>query len=215
MRIADRLSWCECDGAILLLDIEADRYFRLSASLTRSFRRCAAGELLASDEMALLSNAGLVEGRATAPWPRPSCAATPVCGDLALDRRGPRVAGLVTALWTEGRVVSWLRRRPLAAILARCGRATDCPPREEQVARAARIASAFARTAFIAGRTDRCLARAIACHIRCQARQVASTLVFGVRAHPFQAHAWVQLGGQIVVGEFEQARIYVPILAVP
>jgi hypothetical protein len=43
---------------------------------------------------------------------------------------------------------------------------------------------------------------------------VAAKLVLGVVAHPFTAHCWVQLGTAVLVGGFEQARLYTPILVV-
>jgi hypothetical protein len=39
------------------------------------------------------------------------------------------------------------------------------------------------------------------------------SLVFGVRMNPFRAHCWVQLGGQVLIGDFEQVRLFTPIAA--
>ena len=62
-------------------------------------------------------------------------------------------------------------------------------------------------------RQSRCLVRALAVHRACRKGRVAgSRLVFGVTAHPFAAHCWVQLGNAVLVGGYEQARLFTPIL---
>jgi hypothetical protein len=35
-----------------------------------------------------------------------------------------------------------------------------------------------------------------------------------VIAHPFAAHCWVQLGDAVLIGGYEQARLYTPILVI-
>jgi hypothetical protein len=35
-----------------------------------------------------------------------------------------------------------------------------------------------------------------------------------VRTNPFAAHAWVQIDEEVLVGDFEQVRLFTPILAV-
>ena len=76
------------------------------------------------------------------------------------------------------------------------------------------IAGAFIRSGLLLGTSGRCLVRAIACHARCNAFGLQTQLVLGIRSDPFQAHAWVQLGSELLVGDYEQARAYVPILVV-
>ena len=61
---------------------------------------------------------------------------------------------------------------------------------------------------------NRCLVRALAVHAMCKKRGIRPKLVFGVIAHPFAAHCWVQLDSAVLVGGFEQARLHTPILVV-
>jgi hypothetical protein len=61
---------------------------------------------------------------------------------------------------------------------------------------------------------DRCLIRALAVKWLCNKSGIKSKLVFGVIANPFAAHCWVQLGGAVLVGGFEQARLFTPILVI-
>ncbi len=93
-------------------------------------------------------------------------------------------------------LISWRRRR-----------ASSRTPEEA----AALVAAAFARSGLLLGISDRCLVRAIACHALCSAYRCPATLVLGVKASPFQAHAWVQQGEFVVVGDHDQVRAYTPI----
>jgi hypothetical protein len=43
---------------------------------------------------------------------------------------------------------------------------------------------------------------------------IRSTCIFGVRANPFEAHCWVQIGGHVVNETPEMAQRYAPILSV-
>ena len=52
----------------------------------------------------------------------------------------------------------------------------------------------------------------LAFHSSCRKRGLETKLVLGVIAHPFTAHCWVQLGTAVLVGGYEQARLYTPIL---
>lgn len=79
---------------------------------------------------------------------------------------------------------------------------------------ASRLAGAFAFSALLLGATDRCLVRGIAATRACRRRGLAAALVFGVRVDPFAAHCWVQLGEEILVGDFDQVRLFTPILTV-
>ena len=74
------------------------------------------------------------------------------------------------------------------------------------------IVSAATAVSFITRSHDRCLVRALAVHSACRSIGSKPKLIFGVIAHPFTAHCWVQLGGAVLVGGYEQARLYTPIL---
>ena len=76
------------------------------------------------------------------------------------------------------------------------------------------IAAASAAAAFVTRSHDRCLVRALAVHALCSRTAVRPKLVFGVAAHPFAAHCWVQLGSAVLVGGFEQARLHTPVLVI-
>jgi hypothetical protein len=76
------------------------------------------------------------------------------------------------------------------------------------------IAAASAAASLLTRSHDRCLVRALAAHSMCIKSGIGAKLVFGVIAHPFTAHCWVQLGNAVLVGDYEQARLYTPILVI-
>jgi transglutaminase superfamily protein len=84
-------------------------------------------------------------------------------------------------------------------------------PRDEHRAAQALVSAASA-TAFLLRSHDRCMVRGLAFHASCRKTGLNTKLVLGVIAHPFTAHCWVQLGNVVLVGGYEQARLYTPIL---
>jgi hypothetical protein len=48
----------------------------------------------------------------------------------------------------------------------------------------------------------------------CHAHRLYPSLVLGVRINPFAAHAWVQIGDRVLVGDYDQVRLFTPILVV-
>ena len=108
-----------------------------------------------------------------------------------------------------------LKRKPIAALLTRLAPQpciTETPPGRAGLER---IAAAFRATSGWIEAADQCLPRALAARRMCNRRGLGAALVLGVRVAPFAAHAWVQAGGAVVVGDLEQVRLYTPILVVP
>jgi hypothetical protein len=216
LQLRDGLAFCDCAGRIVLLDLEADRYFCLAPALDESFRLWAASPADGGrDEGATaLCQLGIlvpVKGRAPAP---PRTIPMKVTGDLD-GELPPRRRDVVQALVAELVMAGRLRVRPLAKILL--GRDNGGPEGlhgpERPALQAARIRAAFAGSALYLGASDRCLRRAIAAMAMCRRRRLAARLVIGVQLNPFAAHAWVQLGDKVLVGDFEQCRLFTPILA--
>jgi hypothetical protein len=209
------LSYCVCAGRIVFLDIDADRYFCLGPDLEASFRLWAAGTAEGDDGPGLLSlcERGIIVPGKGGNVP-PCHISLQVAGDLDAEMR-PRLRDLLLALAAELSAAFRLRIRPLAKMLAsgKSGSLQHPSGAGQSSLHAARIAAAFARSALILGSTDRCLSRALAALSVCRRRGVAATLVFGVQLNPFAAHAWVQVDDKILVGDFEQCRLFTPILA--
>lgn len=211
------LSWCLCSGRAVFLDIEADRYFCLASDLDSAFARWTEGEAMTAEALEVLLGRGLLTEDPGASGP-PLHPGVPRPKHDLLESRCPRVriADIARALLAELWVALSLRRLGLAGVLRRFeGRgARDELPTGRLQSRARRIAAAFAANGLILGAHDRCLGRALALMLACHRLGLFPTLVFGVRLNPFAAHCWVQWDEAVLVGDFEQVRLFTPILAV-
>lgn len=214
-RIRDGLHWCECSGRIVLLDLFEDRYSSLPSDLGAIFRRVADGDALDGDtDAATLAEIGLVvddEARQGSP---PSPRVDEPVGDLGgqpLQGTTPvRVAAAIAA--QLGWAVA-LKLVPLARIVAGFERTGTSEPPGGADDALRRLVSDFSAASLWIPAEDHCLIRALAFRSMCARRGIHPKLVFGVRLNPFRAHCWLQLGRQILIGEFEQARLFTPIAA--
>lgn len=209
------LSWCVCAGQAVFLDLTSNRYFCLPEVPDGLFRRWAAGEILAPDELAPLLDCGVIK---TGDGAR-KAATTHLAAarDYALDKAGSdSVTDVMAAVTGQLRARCWLKLRPMAAIAARLAGelpAARSGPEDEAVQR--RVAGAFVTSAMLLRADDQCLPRAIAARRLCQRLGQQAALIFGVRLEPFAAHSWVQCGDAVIVGELENVRLYTPILVLP
>jgi len=212
------IHWCDCGGRAVFLDTIGDRYFCLPQSANDAFLRLAASRPAPGDAArlrSLVENEILVESVAPRLVGQPPAIAAPM-HDLGDCRNGGLMLATLALLAAEVRAARALRRRPFHHVLAAAReRALQRPSPSPGTARSIeRIAAAARALAFITGRHDRCLVRALAAHAMCKRSGSEASLVLGVIAHPFTAHCWVQAGNAVVVGGYEQARLYTPILVI-
>lgn len=219
LKLRDHLHWCNCEGRAVFLDIRADRYFCLPQASNDAFLRLAAGTVQGRDQellRGLVAKGVLTETSTGVRIQLPPVIHAPTC-DLVDERFGSALF-----LWTlrvlaaESRAAWILRTRPLHHVLEAAGERGRRPPGDlaNGPQASTKIASAAAAAALLTRSHDRCLVRALAVHSLCSRTGLTPKLIFGVSAHPFAAHCWVQLGDAIVVGGFEQARLYTPILVI-
>ncbi len=217
-RLRAGLHCCVCDDRPIFLDIKADRYFCLPFAIEGSFLRIGRGEAEPGDREALgglISRGLLVDDDRTRALLEAPAIASPTRDLIIESAPGARPSDVMRAAISEAVAGLLLWRLPLSAVLARAGRPRRQEPRgSDRDLRARRIASAWARPSLLLRATDRCLVRAIALHRLCKRAGIPAQLIFGVRINPFGAHCWVQLGDAVLVGEYEQVRLFTPIMAV-
>lgn len=219
VRLRSDLHCCLCDGRMIFLDLAEDRYFALPADSDAAFLRLAGGEYEDGDVdilNPLFVRGLLVEAPGALPITLAPSVITPV-GDLADDiRRGPRLADVLGLLLSELRIARSLRKRALLRLVQAAGRGPSrAAPRSHLLHdRLQRLAAAASRSSFFLRATDRCLVRALAMQSRCKRLGIASQLVFGVRTNPFGAHCWVQHEDRVLIGDYQEVRLFTPILVV-
>jgi hypothetical protein len=201
----------------VFLDLREDRYFCLPREANGAFLRLARNECLQTDSKALdplVKRGVLVKGDARRPIQSPAAIEVPQ-SDFSTEP-GARAGALNTirTLSSELRTAWLLKRSPLHEVIegVRRIRPGIAPVSNDRHRLASALVKAAAATAFILRSHDRCLVRGLAFHSSCRKRGLNSKLVLGVIAHPFTAHCWVQLGNVVLVGGYEQARLYTPIL---
>lgn len=218
MRLRSNVHWCDCEGRAVFLDLEADRYFCLSRTANEAFLRLAEGRMGPRDGERLegmIARGILIESCADSVIERPAFLERPTCDYPAGSTGEVGLLHLAEALAAEIRAVSSLRRKPLREVLAIAARRGTRAIASANRDRAVRTIIASSNAISLVTRThNRCLARALAVHSMCRKRGIDPKLVLGVTGHPFAAHCWVQLGTAVLVGGFEQVRLYSPILVV-
>ena len=219
LRLRHNLHWCVCGGRAIFLDLEKGRYFCLRAAANEVFLRLAAGETKADDTDRLRTLMGqgiLVEGEGDAHFPSPALIEPPVCDYLTEARPRADPLEIVRGLAAEMRTAWLLRTRPIKQVIEtaraqapKLRRISANPDSSLQG-----IIAVASACALLTRAHNRCLNRALVVHSACKTRGIEAKLVLGVIAHPFAAHCWVQLGSAVLVGDFERARLYTPILVV-
>jgi hypothetical protein len=217
LRLRDNLHWCNCDGRAVFLDTRADRYFCLPQAANGAFLRLAARDIQPGDGerlQLLVERDMLIEAGPDARIEPPALIEPPTHDLLEETMPCADPVSILRALLLELRAASALRRKPFHQVVeaARHGRPGNRRIAGDPDRSIQEIVSAATALSFITRSHDRCLVRALAVHSACRSIGSKPKLVFGVIAHPFTAHCWVQLGSAVLVGGYEQARLYTPIL---
>jgi hypothetical protein len=218
-RLPEDLHWCVADGRIVFLDLAADRYFCLSERAEAAFARWAASTPNAEDDerMHVLANQGLLVGDERATSLARRAAIEPACRDfMSGPNASPRLTDVLAAIASQLRSGAMLSLMGLgkaaSALQTRSVRRVRANPASADQ-RLREIVSAFAQSSLILPCVDRCLVRALALHAICCRNGIRALVVFGVRMDPFRAHCWVQLEGEVLIGDFEQVRLFTPLVA--
>lgn len=216
--LAPGVSFCECQGRFIFLDLQRGRYFALGADANRAFGKLVEKARLGPDHERALS--GLVrEGLLV------TCAdmAMPVgCSAPPLPTRSVAGAaadvGLTDVCWSVARITFAnlaLKRRPLKHVLGRLARRKAsqgrCEPPEDELLE---LASALRRAALLMSPLDQCLPRSLAAAHLLLDRGYRSKVVIAVRVQPFAAHCWLQSDSLLVNETAEEARNFTPILVI-
>ena len=196
-KLATGTGFCEVGGELVFLDLARDKYFSLRGADRAAFDRLRAGEPNDSEAMMRLERTGLI---------MPSRTSTSI---------GPTGLRMIA---TAACALRWARRamRPehISATVVRLSerkRAVGVPGAE---AAAVSVAAAYAASRWLNPIPPRCLIDALALDHILLARGIVTSLVFGVRMSPFNAHCWLQTPETILTGSAAEARNFTPILVV-
>lgn len=197
------LAWCTIDGTTVLLDIDGDRYLRLTDFQNTQF-------------LAAAGTAARDGPNQPAGFPRPASWQPPLRRSAALDEGPFRLSDVARSLWMQRRIERRLAARSFAQVIGEARKTiSQCDPNaslaEEPVRREIR---AFAHARLLRTAADRCLPRSLALALRLARHGCQANVVFGVRLAPFAAHCWVQAREEVLNDELEDVLRYTPILVV-
>ena len=214
-RLADGVGVTAFEGFVLVLDVRNDRYFRLGGDAAAALCALRAGKPIIAEakSAAMLEAKGLIAREpvpASGPWiapdmlPRPST--SPLETKAPDGANVPNIAGMIGACAaTRLR----LRMQSLHRILV----GLPAIPAKQPPTDPAELAHALDRARRLAPFKPRCLADAIAFVRRARRQGHAVNLVFGVKAHPFEAHCWAQAGETVFTDPVDRVLRFEPILA--
>lgn len=223
-QIRPELSFCEIDGHLTFLDIESDRYFRLSDRLERCFITHLRGDECSQIDIHKLVERGLlVEGEPDGEAASSSIIEKPLRSAIESTTAGSRTpAGVLLEVvgitcFAQMRLKTLRLKRILSELTAYRQRKACRIPSEPDDAYERRMASAA--TAFLRARPyvpvrTCCLVDSLAMVQFLAKHGMAASLVFGVSGAPFSAHCWVQAGPVVLNDTLGNTHAHTPIRVV-
>lgn len=221
-RLRDGISFCHVDGCLVFLDLQADRYFRLSGRMERAFRCWLEGiEACTGDVQELARRNILTQVRDGEAQPLPQAIDVPT-RSLLENHAGLARSSVATALKVFA-LVAWtqlmLRTCRLESIIQRTISLRDrsataapgpasggpCPPRLVEATQQ------FMRCRLAVPIETCCLLDSLALLRFLSRRGLPVNLVFGVALDPFAAHCWVQAGSWVLNDTLGNVAAHTPI----
>lgn len=200
--LREGLSFCLIDDHAVFMDLAADRYFELPASLEDPFLKRLGFDV---PEGALeLLRAGILDPVERSGLPPAPTSSIPCCRSVMELPEVNAPVGFMLALEVFGLVYNTfrqLRKRPLHAIIGDLveerranssaqGQGEQSAPSSALV----RATTSFLRARIYAPVDTSCLLDSLALCRFLERRHLPWTIVFGVTRYPFAAHCWVQVG---------------------
>lgn len=216
--LCDGLSYCLIDGDPIFLDLHANRYFRLKGEMKSSFDRYKCGIPTASDIEELVSAKILTKTQESA-LPTPETTHTQPTRSViedpnALVSTSPEA--LISAAKSVYVTMIQLRTMSLSRIVAKLASAQAQARMRSRMTsggheRLMRLSSMYNRARISVPTKRICLLDSVAMIKFLAARGLHADLVFGVTAHPFSAHCWVQAGATVLNDTVGYAAAHTPI----
>ncbi|MCD9125783.1 lasso peptide biosynthesis B2 protein [Luteimonas fraxinea] len=222
-RIANAVSYCEIDGQLIFLDLESDRYFRLSEALEIRFRAFVqTGETSPNALAELATHRVLVDAQDGELLPRSFALATP--HHSAIEREDSSARTALLAVPEVAAVVAYFRsqlrsqRVPLLRLIARASayRQRHTGHRRGLCSETdlLRAVEAFTRARLLVPIEPRCLLDSLSLLRFLARRGLYAHLIFGVSMDPFAAHCWLQTDDLVLNDSVGNVMAHTPIRTV-
>jgi Transglutaminase-like superfamily len=213
--LASWVSYCRIDETAVFLDVRRNRFCALPWAAAQPIVHHDPGAT--PGRLAQRVEAwGWFDERPARPCPRrPASLPLDELGpDLRVGHASPRL--LAQSLWLLARLRVQLAacrfEQVLGQVSIRNRAIADATSLEPDVL--APTLAAFRAIERFALTSDTCLLRSLALQAALAKRSLASSLVFGVKLHPFEAHCWLQHGTTLLNDTVERTGLFVPIRVV-
>lgn len=207
-QLRESISYCSVDGSLIFLDLDEDRYFRLSRRLEKMFLACLCSDGQSEVDMGELVRQNILTSSLDADsMSHASVIAAPSLSAIEHRSSAPKLDALtlLEVLATVYTTQLQLRARPLNRIIAgliafRQHMATHIPftPNGSHADQLIESSNAFVHARRYVPVETSCLLDSIALVKFLARRRLSSDLIFGVTHHPFAAHCWVQAGDWVM-----------------
>jgi len=220
-RLSEGLSYCRIDGHAIFLDIQNDRYFRLSDGMEATFTAFIDGsgnseaELAALTKNKVFTTAPRIErndaGSSIVPPTRSASELSGPFGSLsllALLEVSTLVLATRRALKTQRLVdvmENFVRYRQKQA------RKAPSQPTTLSTLLVCDAANSFNRARLYVPVATSCLLDSLSMAKFLARRQIDTSIVFGVTRDPFAAHCWVQAGDMVLNDTVGNVTAHTPI----
>ncbi|MCR6700948.1 MAG: lasso peptide biosynthesis B2 protein [Dokdonella sp.] len=222
--LRDDLSYCRADGRLIFLDVEQDRYFRLSDAMEQTLVAFLEGDAGGGVDIGPLIEANIL----TPAQPETAGSVSPA---IELPRRSlverrppPRkiAASVLIDAFTIVCTTQWrLKRRKLKQVLdALVAYRQQHTPQTIKTSNGVRqpglmeTVDDFRRVRRYVPIEPICLLDSLAMTRFLAKRGLNASIVFGVTTDPFSAHCWVQTGDLVLNDTVGHTSAYVPIRVV-
>jgi len=216
-RLRDDLSFCEVEAGLIFLDIQNDRYFRLTGPMERALlaylerhEDANIDSLIDCNVLTNLTNNGSHVPASEIVNPQRSAMEQLSTSAKSGSAIRLDVFTIVASTWL------WLKTRGLKNALSamaayREHRAPQCQADEQQAMEAA---ATFRHARLFVPVETCCLLDSISMVKFLAKHAVHATLVFGVTGDPFSAHCWVQAGDVVLNDSIGNVYSHTPIRAI-
>lgn len=218
LSLANGIACCDCNGAVILLDVRRDRYFALGPESGRALLGLAHGEASTAGRQSAL-DALVTRGvlRDTSDLTRPTIlTVAPAIDSSILDADAPRGRLDPGAVGRAARALATatvgLRARSFAKRLTVATRQRPADERDDLIAVFADYAARFEKARRYLPFDRSCLRDSFALLDFLRHLPARPRIVFGVRTDPFRAHCWIQHEGLLLNEVVDLANLFTPIL---
>lgn len=218
LRLHGDLSYCEVEGHLIFLDIQNDRYFRLTERVESAFVKYLGGDCSEIGVRELIERQILIDGPDDFGHTPSSFAETPTLSAMeeAVSANKTSVSAALDAITAVCSTHLQLKTKRLKRVLDRLAsyreKRTSLASVSERGESQVLDASAAFRSARLYVPVDTCcLLDSIAMVKFLAKRGFHANLVFGVTGDPFSAHCWVQHGTTVLNDTVGHVLAHTPI----